>query len=264
MGIFRKSSQSLAAVAVYDLFTDSERERVDAPWRLTALPRDEFDATYGGMLVRCWRYVAAPEGECWTALKSESLTRAVAALRVRQAHVLPRFAAAEDAARLAEVMSFALAAAVVAERFGQLAGRATAKTWCPLTSDVPASETLDDRPVPCCYCALLLPRLVGAAGLVWLGQELVALAERDRDRLRRWPERTPGDRPGGGTPCRTGARTRCGTRRHAPGSGGGGRRGLKTRATRRRRSRLTRVAEKAPGGAGSTGCATACGTGRWS
>ena len=59
------------------------RERVDALWRLTALPREEFDATYGGMLARCWRYVAAPEGECWTVLKSEALTCAVAAPRVR-------------------------------------------------------------------------------------------------------------------------------------------------------------------------------------
>ena len=177
------------------------------------------------MLVRCWRYVAALAGECWATLKFEALTCAVAALRVRQAHVLPRFAAAGDAARLAEVMSFALAAAVVAEQFGLFAGRATAKDWCPLTADVPASATLDDRPVPCCYCALLLPRLVGDAGLAWLGQEPVALAERDRGLLRRGPERNPRDRPGGGTPCRTGARTRCGTRRHAPGSGGGGRRG---------------------------------------
>ena len=45
MGIFRKSNQSPAAATVYDLFADSERERVDAPWRLAALPRDEFDAT---------------------------------------------------------------------------------------------------------------------------------------------------------------------------------------------------------------------------
>ena len=148
---------------------------MDALWRLTALPREEFDATYGGMLARCWRYVAAPRGECWTALKSGTLPCAVAALRVRQAHVLPRFAAAEDAARLAEVMSFALAAAVVAERFGLVAGRARAKDWCALTADVPASATVDDRPVPCSYGALLLPRLVGDAGLVWLGQEPAAV-----------------------------------------------------------------------------------------
>ena len=85
---------------------------MDALWCLTALARDEFNATYGAMMARSWRYMAAPEGERWASLKPEALTCAVVALRVRQAHVLPRFAAAEDAARLAEVMSFALAAAV--------------------------------------------------------------------------------------------------------------------------------------------------------
>ena len=161
--------------AAVDPFTDAERGRVDALWRLTALPRDEFEATYGVMLRRFWRYVAAARGQAWAALRSESLTSAVAALRARQARVLPRFAAAEDAARLAEAMSFALAAAVVAERFGLVAGRASAPGWCPLAGDVPASAVLADGPVPPSYGALLLPRLVGEAGLAWLGQEPVVL-----------------------------------------------------------------------------------------
>jgi len=158
-----------------DPFTDAERRRVDALWRLTALPRDEFEATYGVMLGRFWGYVSAARGAAWTALRSESLTCAVAALRARQARVLPRFAAAEDAARLAEAMSFALAAAVVAERFGVVTGRAAAPGWCPLAGDVPASAVLAEEPAPLSYGALLLPRLVGGAGLAWLGQEPVVL-----------------------------------------------------------------------------------------
>ena len=63
-------------------------------------------------------------GRVLAALRRESLACAVAALRARQARVLPCFAAAEDATRLAEVMSFALAACVVAERFAAVAGRA--------------------------------------------------------------------------------------------------------------------------------------------
>ena len=35
---------------------------MDALWRLTALPRDEFEATYGAMLGRLWRYVSASGG----------------------------------------------------------------------------------------------------------------------------------------------------------------------------------------------------------
>ena len=60
--------------------------------------------------------------------------------------MLPRFGAAEDAARLAEVMSFALAAAVLAERLGVLVGRASAAGWRPATEDVPASGLLEDVP----------------------------------------------------------------------------------------------------------------------
>ena len=170
--MFKRKTAPRAAA---DHLTKSERERVDALWRLTALPRAEFDATYGAMLARFRRWVAAPRGAAWTALKHEALTAAVAALRVRQARVLPRFGAAEDAARLAEVMSFALAAAVLAERLGLVLGRADVPDWCPLAEDVPASAELEDVSAPRSYGALLLPRLVGDAGLRWLGQEPVAM-----------------------------------------------------------------------------------------
>ena len=175
MRLFARKEPPSPVGAGGDPFTDAERGRVDALWRLTALPRGEFEATYGAMLGRFWRYVSAARGAAWTALKSEALTGAVAALRARQARVLPRFAAAEDAARLAEAMSFALAAAVVAERFGVVVGRASAPGWCPLAGDVPATAVLGEEPAPPAYGALLLPRLVGAAGLSWLGQEPVVL-----------------------------------------------------------------------------------------
>ena len=80
--------------------------------------------------------------------------------------MLLRFAAAEDAARPTEVMSFALATVVVAERLGLVVGRATAPGWCPLAT----------VSVPCSSGALLLARLTGEAGLAWLGQEPVALS----------------------------------------------------------------------------------------
>ena len=83
--------------------------------------------------------------------------------------------AAEDAARLAEVMSFALAACVVAERFAAVAGRAAAPGWRPLTHDVPESAEPAGAPPPRPFGALLLARLAGEAGLGWLGQEPAAL-----------------------------------------------------------------------------------------
>ena len=176
MGIFGPKAGSRAeAAGAADVFTAPERERIEALWRLTALPRAEFDATYGAMLGGFWRYAASARGEAWTALRREALVCATAALRARQARVLPRFAAAEDAARLAEVMSFALAACVVAERFAAVAGRAAAPGWRPLTDGVPESAALADEPPPRPFGALLLARLAGEAGLGWLGQEPAAL-----------------------------------------------------------------------------------------
>ena len=175
-GIFgRKAGSRAAAPGADDVFTVPERECVEALWRLTALPRAEFEATYGTMLGGFWRYVAGARGEAWAALRRDTLACTVAALRARQARVLPRFTAAEDAARLAEVMSFALAACVVAERFAAVAGRATAPGWRPLTDDVPESAAVGAEPPPRPFGALLLARLAGEAGLGWLGQESAAL-----------------------------------------------------------------------------------------
>ena len=176
MGFFgRKAGNRAGPVGAADVFTAPEREWIEALWRLTALPRAEFDATYGAMLDGFWRYAARARGEAWATLRRESLACAVAALRARQARVLPRFAAAEDAARLAEVMSFALATCVVAERFAAVAGRVTAPGWRPLTDKVPESAAPSDVPPPRPFGALLLARLAGEAGLGWLGQEPAAL-----------------------------------------------------------------------------------------
>ena len=176
MRIFgRKAGSRAEAPGAADVFTAPEREGIEALWRLTALPRAEFEATYGVMLGGFWRYAASARGEAWATLRRETLVCAVAALRARQARVLPRFAAAEDAARLAEVMSFALAACVVAERFAAVAGRAAAPGWRPLTDDVPETTALAGEAPPRPFGALLLARLAGEAGLGWLGQEPAAL-----------------------------------------------------------------------------------------
>ena len=171
----RKAANRAEAAGATDVFTTPELERIEALWRLTALPRAEFDATYGAMLGGFWRYAASARSEAWAALKRETLACAVAALRACQARVLPRFAAAEDSARLSEVMSFALTVCVVAERFAAVVGRATAPGWRPLTDDVPESTAPAGPPPPRPYGALLLARLAGETGLGWLGQEPAAL-----------------------------------------------------------------------------------------
>ena len=52
MGMFRRKNVSPLADPV---FGDDELKRVTAVWRLTALPREEFDATYGDLLRRARR-----------------------------------------------------------------------------------------------------------------------------------------------------------------------------------------------------------------
>ena len=60
MGFFGgKAGSRPAAPGAADVFTAPERERVEALWRLTALPRAEFDATYGAMLGGFWRFALA-------------------------------------------------------------------------------------------------------------------------------------------------------------------------------------------------------------
>ena len=87
MGNFgRKAGSRAEAPGAADVFTAPERERIDALWRLTALPRAEFDATYGAMLGGFWRYAAGARGEAWTALRRETLVCAVAALRALAAY----------------------------------------------------------------------------------------------------------------------------------------------------------------------------------
>ena len=168
MGLFKRRA---AAPTVARDLNDSEQKRATALWRLTALPREEFDATYGEMLARYHRRVAAGRGPEWATVWDRALACATAALKVRQARIVPRFAPAEDAARLTEAMSFALAACVFAERFAPVLGRARAEGWSVLTGDAPTAAVLEDVPVADVFGALLLARLTGDAGLAWLGQQ---------------------------------------------------------------------------------------------
>ena len=195
MGFFgRKAGSRAAAPGAADVFTAPERERVEALWRLTALPRAEFDATYGAMVGGFWRWAASARGEAWAALRRETLACAVAALRARQARVLPRFAAAEDAARLAEVMSFALAACVVAERFAAVAGPGRRPPgWRPLTDDVARERHVGGRS-PTAPVRRPAPRPARGRGRARLARSGARRAARPRRLLRRRPERATRDR----------------------------------------------------------------------
>ena len=119
------------------VFTETERERIEALWRLMALPprrvrRDLRRSTGAGLaLHNC----ARGGGLNGTPARGAGLCGGVA--EGAPPHVLPCFGAAKDAARLTEVMSFALAAAMLAERLLLVLGRRWASGWCPAKEDVP-------------------------------------------------------------------------------------------------------------------------------
>ena len=141
------------------------------------MPCEEFAVAYEAMLARAWRWISSGVGGEWTALRHEELANMIAALRARQAWILPRFAPAEDAARFTEVMSFALAAVVLAERMGLVIGRAAAAGWCPWSEDLPSSAVLQKVDVPRSYGALLVRKLLGLEGRSWVSQEPIVLRE---------------------------------------------------------------------------------------
>ena len=128
----------------YSATNAAEREGIEALWRLTALPRAEFEVTFGAMLAGFWRYAAGAQGEAWAALRRETV------------------------------------ACVVAERFAAVAGRVTAPGWRPLADDVPETAVPAGAPPPRPFGALLLARLADEAGLGWLGQEGVAADHGER------------------------------------------------------------------------------------
>ena len=175
MALFRRRREETGSVRTPGPFSAEEETAIEGLWRLTALPRAEFEATYGGLLARAWRYGT---GARWRGARADALAAATAALRARQARIVPRFAAAEDAARLTEVMSFALAAAVVAERLGLAASTARARAWRPWAGGPPADAEFDeDGQASRSFGALLLPHLLGSEGGQWVCQETEALRE---------------------------------------------------------------------------------------
>jgi hypothetical protein len=81
-------------------------------WKLTALPRCEFDATYGDLWSRTENYFSPDPAESF----QDMMILTHAAMRVRQSQILPKRIATEDATRLAELMTFVLAVAIVLRR----------------------------------------------------------------------------------------------------------------------------------------------------
>ena len=163
-----------------------EASQVSRIWKLTALPRDEFDLTYGALFKNAWRYAAhLPNDDALpdlNALKSDILTKTIAVLRTRQSRILPKRLPTEDAARVSELVSFALAVVVLADRFAQALGglqlKHGAQSWCALLEPIPKHSEITHQHTPhAAFGSLLIGVLVTPEGLRWLAQEPVVLDE---------------------------------------------------------------------------------------
>ena len=202
MGIFgRKAGSHAEAPGDADVFTAPERECVEALWRLTALPRAEFDATYGAMLGGFWRYAANARGEAWTALRRETLICAVAALRARQARVLPRFAAAEDAAQARRGDELRARRGRGRRALRRGCGPGDGARLAPAHRRRARDRRAYRRPTAA-PVRRPAPRPARRRGRARLARPGARRAPRPRRLLRRRPERVSRDRRGGGAPDR--------------------------------------------------------------
>ena len=156
-------------------------------WRNTALARGEFDVTYAAFLNRALAYLESTPSGGWPSseyhdVRKKTLTLVNTALRIRQAHIIPRGIPSEDASRLSEVITFVVAVAVVLEQVykyvGVLKFENDGPRWCPLLETMPKdAEVVGKQTMDPSYALVLMPKLVTEEGLRWLSQEPEALNE---------------------------------------------------------------------------------------
>lgn len=164
----------------------SKDAQIDRIWKLTALPRAEFDLTYGALFGNLFAYLAyAPSRDTKHDMERQTqalLNDVTDALRVRQSRIIPKHLPTEDAARVSELMSFALAVVIIADNTAQMVGGLSLKvshtSWCALLDPIPkGAEIVACHDVHPAFGGLLLGVLVGEAGLRWLSQEPIVLDE---------------------------------------------------------------------------------------
>ena len=169
-----------------DFVRASKDAQIDRVWKLTALPRAEFDLTYGALFNNLSKYLAhAPLDDAGFDIECHLqalLNEVIDALRVRQSRIIPKHLPTEDAARVSELMSFALAVVIVADNTARMVGGLVLKaghtSWCALLDPIPkgAEIVASHDPHPA-FGSLLIGVLVGEAGLRWLSQESIVLDE---------------------------------------------------------------------------------------
>lgn len=100
-----------------------EHDPLHDVWKLTALPRTEFDATYRDLWSRVTAFIDRIPAVDTVRFNTELMISTRAAMRVRQSQILPRRIATEEATRLSELMTFVLAFGLVLQRVRSLSPR---------------------------------------------------------------------------------------------------------------------------------------------
>ncbi len=158
---------------------------LSAIWRNTALGRAEFDLTYGALFNQALDYLDVKPSNGWPSaeyqdIRNQTLDLVNTALRVRQAHIIPKGLPSEDVSRLSELMSFVIAVSVVLEQVNKYIGDFKfdneGQPWCPLIEKMPQdAEIIGLQNTDSTFALLLFPRLVTEHGIRWINQEPEAL-----------------------------------------------------------------------------------------
>lgn len=184
LGLFRRQggqSDPLADAPKHEQ-TPEDAEKLSGIWKLTALPRAEFDITYGQLIDRSVYYLSRAPENGWPETKYGDVRAAMFrlmfyALKVRKGRILPRGVPSEDAARLSELMSYLVAVIVCLEQVASVAGTVLVsgsleKRWTPTIAPCPSGrKVIGRRPVPTSFALLLYTQLVPVEGQEWIGQE---------------------------------------------------------------------------------------------
>lgn len=165
-----------------------ENTRLLEIWKQTSLPRAEFDKTYKSLLDRSVQYLRAEPSNGWEHFRADEvedkLVRDVLrALRVRKGRLVPKGLPAEDSARVAEVMSFALAVCITLQAVGEAVGTSTLRldtggAWGPTLGPAPSSAVSTGRSsISGGFGLLLFSSLLSDQAQAWLYQEPIAMFE---------------------------------------------------------------------------------------
>lgn len=163
-----------------------DAEKLAGIWKLTALPRAEFDITYGQLIDRSVYYLSQSPENGWPEtnfgdVRSAMFRLMFYALKVRKGRILPRGVPSEDAARLSELMSFVIAVIICLEQVASVAGTVRVsgsleRRWTPTVSPCPPGRKIvGRRPIPSSFALLLYTQLVPVEGQEWIGQEAAGL-----------------------------------------------------------------------------------------